>query len=138
MICYTLDSNTISYMLRNEGDAQRNFVREIDVFGNKYTIPFIVMHEVKQWLTYRPTKTSKERNEKFDELFAKVIVQAEMPINVWEKATEIYIELRSKGQMIGGADILIAAYCLVNGYTLVTRNIKDFERIEGLRLVNWF
>jgi tRNA(fMet)-specific endonuclease VapC len=39
--------------------------------------------------------------------------------------------------VIGDADILIAAYCLVNDYTLVTNNTNDFNRIDGLKLVNW-
>ena len=61
-----------------------------------------------------------------------------MPIIVWNKAVEIYIALKQKGKLIKEADILIAAYCLVNGYTLITRNIKDFNRIDGLNFVNWF
>jgi len=36
------------------------------------------------------------------------------------------------------ADILIAAYCLANNFTLVTRNTRDFERVEGLNFVNWY
>ena len=61
-----------------------------------------------------------------------------MPIEVWNKAAEIYISLKQKGQLIKEADILIAAYCLVNGYTLVTRNIKDFIRIDDLNFINWY
>ena len=64
--------------------------------------------------------------------------RAKTPIEVYEKATEIYIALKQKGQLIGDADILIAAYCLVNGYTLVTNNTNDFDRIDGLRIVNWY
>ena len=34
-------------------------------------------------------------------------------------------------------DIFIAAQCIVNDYTLVTDNTGDFERINGLKTVNW-
>jgi len=34
------------------------------------------------------------------------------------------------------ADALIGATALVHGLTLVTRNARDFERFEGLRVVN--
>jgi len=61
-----------------------------------------------------------------------------MTLDVWEKAIKIYVSLKSKGQLIGDADILIAAYCLANDFTLVTRNDNDFARIDGLRLVNWY
>ena len=63
--------------------------------------------------------------------------KAEMPSDVWEKAADIYIALKQNGQIIGDADILIAAYCLVNDYTLVTNNTNDFNRVDGLKLVNW-
>ena len=63
---------------------------------------------------------------------------ADMSAPVWEKAVDVYITLQGKGQLIGDADILIASYCLVNDYTLVTRNTSDFERIDGLKFVNWY
>jgi tRNA(fMet)-specific endonuclease VapC len=39
---------------------------------------------------------------------------------------------------IGRADLLIASIALANRATLVTRNLKDFRRVPGLKLVNWF
>jgi len=137
MITYVLDSNTISYMLRSEGDVRTNFAAELNR-GNEYAIPFIVMHEVKRWLLYKSTKTLKVYNQEFDGLFSLARHNAEMPIGLWEKATDIYITLKSKGQLIGNSDILIAAYCMVNDYTLVTRNTDDFKRIDGLKFTNWF
>jgi len=35
------------------------------------------------------------------------------------------------------ADILIAAFCIINGYTLVTNNEKHFRDIEELDYTNW-
>ena len=40
------------------------------------------------------------------------------------------------GKPVGMADAQIAAIALVNELTLVTRNTKDFEQIEGLNLIN--
>ena len=42
--------------------------------------------------------------------------------------------LRRKGEIIGDPDIMIAATATVNGLTLITRNKKDFQKIEGLKL----
>ena len=33
--------------------------------------------------------------------------------------------------------MLIGAYCLMHGYTLVTNNISDFINMDGIRLVDW-
>jgi predicted nucleic acid-binding protein len=76
--------------------------------------------------------------QEFDALFQTVKSKAEMPMDVWDKAADIYIALKQKGQLIKDADILIAAYCMVNDYTLVTRNKDDFKRIDGLVFVDWF
>ena len=42
--------------------------------------------------------------------------------------------LRRKGEIIGDSDIMIAATASVNGLILLTRNKKDFQKIEGLKL----
>jgi len=138
MTNYVLDTNTVSYFLRGEGNVRENIRREITEHYNSYSIPFTVFYEVKRWLFYKPTKLSKEYNQRFDAMYHSVADKADMPFNVWEKAIEVYMLLKSKGQLIGDADILIASYCLVNDYTLVTHNIKDFERIDGLKFVNWY
>ena len=89
-------------------------------------------------MLYKPDKDKKCFGREFNALFHNVRDTAEMSLDVWKKATEIYIELKNIGQLIGDADILIASYCLVNGYTLVTRNTNDFERIDSLKVVNWY
>jgi len=50
---------------------------------------------------------------------------------------EIRHALKSKGQLIGANDMLIAAHAKSLGYTLITNNTKEFERVEGLLLENW-
>lgn len=46
-------------------------------------------------------------------------------------------ELRSSGQIIGDIDLLIASVAVSNHLTLVTNNIRHFERISELSLENW-
>ena len=45
--------------------------------------------------------------------------------------------LRKLGQLIPNFDLLIGCTALYSDLTLVTRNTKHLERIEGLRLENW-
>ena len=135
---YALDTNTISYFLRGEGNVDEHFQKEIIDANNAYAVPHIVIYEIKRWLLDKPTKQNQAFAQEFDALFHCVKEAAEMPFQIWKKAAEIYISLKQKGQLIGDADILIAAYCLVNGYTLVTSNEDDFARIENLRIVNWY
>ncbi len=61
----------------------------------------------------------------------------EMTAQAWGRAAQIYAELYSKRMTVGDADILIAAYCLEGGFTLVTANTKDFVNIDDLKMINW-
>ena len=45
------------------------------------------------------------------------------------------IELR-KSYKTKLPDAIIAATALVNDFTLVTRNVKDFDKIKGLAVIN--
>ncbi len=56
--------------------------------------------------------------------------------DVIEKAADIYVQLH-KGNQIEDNDIYIGKIALVNNCTLVTANTRHFERIEGLKIVNW-
>lgn len=56
-------------------------------------------------------------------------------------AAEVYGSLRSQlrrdGTEIGGNDLMIAAIAVALNFTLVTHNRGEFERVPGLRLVEW-
>jgi tRNA(fMet)-specific endonuclease VapC len=47
-------------------------------------------------------------------------------------------ELKRLGTPINAVDLLIAAVALRHDLTLVTHNTRDFERVPGLRLEDWF
>ena len=53
------------------------------------------------------------------------------------RAGEIRAELASRGTPIGPYDVLIAGQALARGLTLVTANIREFSRVDGLKLVDW-
>lgn len=46
-------------------------------------------------------------------------------------------DLKSRGCLIGGNDMLIAAMVLVHGATLVSNNVREFARVKGLALESW-
>lgn len=45
--------------------------------------------------------------------------------------------LRRQGTPIGVMDMLIAAHAKAKGLIIVTNNVREFERVEGLGLENW-
>lgn len=52
-------------------------------------------------------------------------------------AGEIRAALSAQGTPIGAYDILIAAQARARELTLVTRNQREFQRVDGLRIENW-
>ena len=62
-------------------------------------------------------------------------------LNYGEKAAGHYGDIRAnselKGSIIGVNDLHIAGHARSEGLTLVTNNLREFNRVEGLRLENW-
>ncbi|MDJ1179563.1 type II toxin-antitoxin system VapC family toxin [Roseofilum sp. BLCC_M91] len=54
-----------------------------------------------------------------------------------QKFGEIRAKLERRGQPIGSYDLLIASQAVNRELILVTNNIKEFSRVEGLNLENW-
>jgi tRNA(fMet)-specific endonuclease VapC len=50
---------------------------------------------------------------------------------------KICATLRRQGTPIGAMDLLIAAHAKAQGLTIVTNNVREFIRVEGLDLENW-
>lgn len=50
---------------------------------------------------------------------------------------KICADLQRKGTPIGTMDMLIAGHAKAEKVTLVTNNVREFERVEGLRIENW-
>ncbi len=50
---------------------------------------------------------------------------------------EIRADLERKGTPIGVNDLHIAGHARSEGLTLVSNTIREFERVEALRLINW-
>ena len=54
-----------------------------------------------------------------------------------ERAGKIRAALATKRTPIGPYDVLIAGQALARSLTLITRNTREFKRVEGLTFENW-
>jgi tRNA(fMet)-specific endonuclease VapC len=54
-----------------------------------------------------------------------------------EHAGQMRADLASGGRPIGPYDLLIASHARSRGLRRATNNVSEFERVIGLRLVNW-
>ena len=54
-----------------------------------------------------------------------------------EASGRLSARLRLAGTPIGDMDTLIAGQALARSWTVVTRNVRHFGRVEGLPLIDW-
>jgi tRNA(fMet)-specific endonuclease VapC len=50
---------------------------------------------------------------------------------------QIRAELKRAGQPVGPFDMLMGAHARSEGLVLVTNNLREFQKISGLRVENW-
>ena len=80
---------------------------------------------------------SQARNLKALESFISPLTVVGFSLEAAKKAANIRASLQKKGLSIGAYDIQIAAVALAENMTLLTNNIREFERVDGLLLENW-
>jgi tRNA(fMet)-specific endonuclease VapC len=129
---YALDTNTIILLLNNENVIITRRDKAV-LTGAQFIIPPIVDYEIQRGLMYKP---SPKKEAMYRNLVNHYGV-GEMTAGMWKQAAYIYVNLWQKGFTVGDDDIFIAAFCIENGYTFVTRNTKDFENINELQFENW-
>jgi tRNA(fMet)-specific endonuclease VapC len=132
MKIFALDTNIISYLIQKDQNVVERYSREVDE-GNECIIPPVAYYEIRRGLLARNAVT---KAREFDRL-CRVFRVGTMNISVWDEAAKLYSINYKRGTMIDDSDLFIAAFCIVNGYTLVTHNTKHFERIEKLEYLDW-
>jgi len=77
-----------------------------------------------------------ESRARWDEYLAPFPVLECTADTCWHYA-ELYRYLRTNGLLIGTNDLWIAATALAHGRALVTRNVGEFQRVPGLRVIGY-
>ncbi|HEY0739792.1 MAG TPA: type II toxin-antitoxin system VapC family toxin [Herpetosiphonaceae bacterium] len=129
---YLLDTDTLSAILRQSPTAISHAQAYIQVHGH-FTFSLITRYEILRGLA---AKNATRQMLVFDQ-FCRANIILPLSDAVIVRGAEIYADLHRRGELVGDADILIAATALVAGYGLVTNNERHFARISDLTIVNW-
>ena len=129
---YALDTNTVLDYFRGKGNV---VARMLAVPPREVALPAIVAYEV--WVGVLGSQNAKRRQVEYEQFLAAVEV---LPFDsaVGRRAAELRHALERRGEGIGPLDTLIAATALSHNATLVTRNVREFGRVQGLKLVDWY
>ncbi|MHA1150259.1 MAG: type II toxin-antitoxin system VapC family toxin [Promethearchaeota archaeon] len=77
-----------------------------------------------------------ENIEKIDDFLKKVEI-LDLNIEIIKIYAKISADLRKKGEIIGDYDELIASIAVYHKETLITRNVRHYEKISDLSFQNW-
>lgn len=127
-----LDTDTLSAILRRNPvvtTRARDYLR----IHHRFAFSIITRYEILRGLKARHATRQQAAFDRF--CTSNTILPLSDTTVV--QAAEIYADLHRRGELIGDADILIAATSIVGGYGLATNNERHFERIEGLNIDNW-
>ena len=127
---FLLDSNAVIALLNDRSGPVSRRVRQQQPADVGWSV--IVMHEL-----YFGAYKSQRRDHNL-----AIVAGLRFEVIPFDQedarhAGEIRASLSAQGTPIGGYDVLIAGQARARALTLVTRNLREFQRMDGLAVANW-
>jgi tRNA(fMet)-specific endonuclease VapC len=131
MLKYMLDTNIVIYVIK------RRPVELLEVF-NRHAGQMCISSITLAELLHGVEKSAMpDHNLRQVEDFIARLEVLEYGGKAAAHYGEIRADLERKGTPIGVNDLHIAGHARSEGLTLVSNNLREFERVDALRLVNW-
>lgn len=128
---YMLDTNICIYVIKRAPAAVLEKFRQHETAG--LGVSAVTAAE----LTFGAAKSGSRRNRAALEVFLSALEIAPFDDEAAWVYGEVRADLETRGVPIGPLDTQIAAHALSLEITLVSNNLKEFERVPGLRCANW-
>lgn len=135
MTTYLLDTNTVSYLLRDRSPSLS--AKHMAAPPKALAISVVTAGELRFGLMkLGPTQRANRIALRLNQLL-ETIATLPMPPEAGEHYATARAQLEAKGTPIGGNDLWIAAHALADDRTLITNNLREFERVPGLLVEDW-
>ena len=131
MLKYMLDTNIVIYVIK------RRPLKALKVF-NQHAGQMCICSITLAELLHGVEKSAKpDHNLRQVEDFVSRLEVSEYGAKAAYHYGVIRADLEHKGTPMGVNDLHIAGHARSEGLILVTNNLREFERVEALRLENW-
>ena len=131
MLKYLLDTNIVIYVIKHRPPE----VREVfNLHHGRMAISAVTLAEL---LHGAEKSADVPRNLRVVEDFCSRLDVLPYGLKAAQHYGSIRATLERRGQPIGVNDLHIAAHARSEGLTLVSNNLREFERVEGLLTENW-
>ena len=134
-----LDTNHYNE-LTNDSSAGRKAQDRIDASGGDVFISIVSVQEVMQgWLALiNRQRAGRGQVHAYHRFQHSIETLNRLTILAFEEsAASLFEELRAQRLRVGTMDLKIAAICLAHDAILLSRNVRDFRMVLGLRVENW-
>jgi tRNA(fMet)-specific endonuclease VapC len=131
VIRYMLDTNLCIHLMRHPDTPVRARFNEN---ATALSISTIALHELIHGV-HRSARPAYQRDLTMDLISRlEVLDFDDLAAN---HSGDIHAMLAKAGQLIGSYDMLIAGHARSLGLTMVTNNMREFSRVDGLRCEDW-
>jgi tRNA(fMet)-specific endonuclease VapC len=138
---YVLDTDYLSLIGRAESKSGAGLRRRMEEIGVSEFATTIANYDeqTRGWLAFSAkAKTVAETIEAYRRLNRHLSLYCSMRVlDFDELAATRYQALKSAKIRIGTMDLRIAAIALTHEATLLSRNLRDFQRVPGLNVEDW-
>lgn len=131
---YLLDTTTLIHLNKNKAAAVAEHVNTLSD-DDMLSMSFFTFAELLKGAERSDRKADVLL--RLDQLIRQVPVIYDTGRALCEHYADHFNRLKLAGTPIGANDLWIGCHALALGAILVTNNLREFERIEGLRLENW-
>ncbi|MBO4899996.1 MAG: type II toxin-antitoxin system VapC family toxin [Lachnospiraceae bacterium] len=129
---YMLDTNICIYVIKHK--PEKVFLKLQDIDPRDVCISSVTYAE----LTYGVEKSSAvAKNRVALSVLLSNIEILDFDADAADSYGVIRADLERKGTPIGALDMMIAGHALSVGCTIVTNNVREFSRVNGLKIENW-
>ena len=130
VVMYLLDSNVLIEHMAGRFDLE-GVLRNVGL--ENCFVPTVVIYELLHGSLRSRLPNELERTKIVVSGFRWIGFEADAA----ESAAKIRFELERIGLKIGPHDVMIAAIALSQKFTLVTHNVRELSRVQGLKIEDW-
>jgi tRNA(fMet)-specific endonuclease VapC len=130
MLRFMLDTDSVSFALRGQGNVG---TRILEHRPSELCVSSITVAELR----YGATRRKSAKLHQLIDMFTSDVAVAPFDEVCAAHFGRVASELASQGAPIGEFDALIAAHAITLEVTLITNNLRHFNRVRGLKVINW-
>lgn len=131
MIRYMLDTDICIYTMKNKPQHVRKRFEQ-------YQLQLCISNVTLMELAFGAEKSQQQQQAlEAVQVFADSLVVLEYDIPASYHTANIKATLEKVGTPIGAYDVMIAGHARSLGLVVVTNNVREFGRVDGLRVENW-